>query len=276
MKKYLLGIVGLLALTATGPAGAADMPLKAPALAPVFDWNRCYVGGHVGYGWGRNRNDFGQAVASGPTENFEAFPAEFGPFDHNTSGGVAGVQAGCNRTWGNWLIGIEGEAFWTGMKGSFTAPEDSTPPGDPGTFSRFESRNLWDIDLAVRLGMLFNANQDLLYVKGGGVLGRFRYTEWHDDFPTTHSCPGIAFVGNQFVNGTCSVDLNQTVPGWLVGFGWEHVISIPASLTFKAEVDFIGYPSHNVAYPSAPATMQQFAVTDSKVIFKVGVNKYFP
>jgi len=265
MKKYLMGIVGVLALTATGPAGAADMPLKAPALAaPTFNWNRCYFGGHVGWGWGKDTNDFGKAIASGPTESFEAFPAEFGPFDHNTRGGVAGIQAGCNHQWaGNWLVGIEGEFFGTGIKGSATAPEDGA---DPGTFSAFESRNLWDFDLAVRVGMLFNANQDLLYVKGGGVLSRFRYTESHDDFPSTHACPNF---------GTCSVTLDQTVGGFLVGVGWEHVIMIP-NLTFKAEWDFIGYPTHSVAYPSAGATIQNFGVKDSKSIIKVGVNFYFP
>jgi outer membrane immunogenic protein len=273
MKKYLLGIVGVLALTATGPASAADMPLKAPLAAPAFNWNRCYVGGHVGWGWGRDKNDFGIAVASGPTEN-EGFPAEFGPFDHNTKGGVAGVQAGCNHLWApNWLVGIEGEAFWSGIKGSATAPEDFT---DPGAFSAFESRNLWDLDIALRLGVLFNANNDLLYVKAGGVLGRFRYTETHDDFPTVHGCPLIAGPGV----GTCSVTLNQTVPGLLVGVGWEHVLFLP-HWTFKAEWDYMNFGSHNVSYPSAaPAPlvppMQQFAVRDTKSIIKVGVNFYFP
>jgi outer membrane immunogenic protein len=268
MKKYLLGIVGVLALTASGPAGAADMPLKAPPLAPAFNWNRCYIGGHVGYGWGRDKNDFGAAIASGATEGFEGFPPEFGPFDHNTSGGVVGGQFGCNVQWApNWLVGIEGEAFWSGIKGSATAPEDGT---DPGTFSRFESRNLWDVDIAVRAGMVLPGGMDLLYAKAGAVLGGFRYTEWHDDFPTTHSCFLIS------ASNTCSATLNQTVGGWLVGFGWEHVISIPGSWTFKAELDFIGYPSHSVAYPSAAAAIQNFAVTDSKAIFKVGVNHYFP
>src|SRR5580700_235871 len=187
MKKYLLGIAGVLALTASGPAGAADLPVKAPPLlaAPAFNWSRCYVGVHAGYGWGRDKNDFGTAIASGATEN-EGFPAEFGPFDHNTSGGVFGAQAGCNYQWApGWLVGIEGEVFWSGIKGGFTAPEDGA---DPGTFSRFESRNLWDGDIALRLGHVLPGGMDLLYVKAGGVLGGFRYTETHDDFPTTHSC----------------------------------------------------------------------------------------
>lgn len=269
MKKYFLGIVGLLALTASGPAGAADMALKAPAAVPLFNWNRCYVGGHLGYGWGKDTNAFGDAVKSGATEVFEPgfFPQEFGPFDHNTHGGVAGVQAGCNHQWaGNWLVGIEGEAFWSGIKGSATAPEDGA---DPGTFSQFESRNRWDLDLAVRVGMLFNGNQDLLYAKAGGVLGGFRYTEWHDDFPTTHACLTIS------TSSTCSATIDQTVPGWLVGVGWEHVLFIP-HWTFKAEYDFIGYPSHSVAYPSAAAAIQNFGVKDTKNIVKVGLNFYFP
>src|SRR5437763_16586463 len=84
MKKLLLAGVAFFALTAGGPASAADVPVrpvyKAPpvtaAVAP-FNWSRCYVGAHGGYGWGRNTNDFGTAIASGPTESFEAFPAEF-------------------------------------------------------------------------------------------------------------------------------------------------------------------------------------------------------
>ena len=72
MKKLLLGSVAFVALTAGGPAGAADLRtpvLKAPpAAAPVpFNWSKCYFGGHVGYGWGKNTNSFGAAVASGPT-----------------------------------------------------------------------------------------------------------------------------------------------------------------------------------------------------------------
>jgi opacity protein-like surface antigen len=156
MKKLLLAGVAFFSLTAGGPASAADVPVrpvyKAPpaaaAIAP-FNWSRCYVGVHGGYGWGHNTNDFGTAVASGPTEAFEAFPAEFGPFHHNTQGWLFGGQAGCNWQFTpNWLIGVEGELKWSRIRGSFTAPEDGFPVGDPGQFSRFESRNLWDGDLA--------------------------------------------------------------------------------------------------------------------------------
>src|ERR1700681_265126 len=118
MKKLLLGTVTLAAMAAAGSALAGDLPTKAPIYkAPVvvpvaYSWTGCYVGAHAGYGWGRDKNDFGRAIATDPTE-IEGFPAEFGPFDHNTNGGVVGGQVGCNYQTGNWVVGVEGELWWS-------------------------------------------------------------------------------------------------------------------------------------------------------------------
>jgi outer membrane immunogenic protein len=95
-------------------ASAADMPVKAykaPVAAPAaFSWTGCYIGGHGGYGWGRNRNNFNDAIRSDPTEGGETFAAEFASFDHNTNGAVLGGQAGCNYQFQqNWVVGVEGE-----------------------------------------------------------------------------------------------------------------------------------------------------------------------
>jgi outer membrane immunogenic protein len=266
MNKFLLGstaLVALVAFAAVGSAGAADLPVyKAPPMvaAPVFSWTGCYIGAHAGYGWGRNRNDFGTAIASGATEN-EGFPAEFGPFDHNTNGGVVGGQVGCNYQWANnWVVGVEGELWWSGMKGGFTAPEDGA---DPGTFSRFESRNLWDGDVALRLGYAWG--RSLLYGKAGVAVGSFRYTEMHDDFPTTHSCPTQS--------GVCSVTITDTRAGLLLGVGWEYAWT--NNWTFKVEYDYINFGSTNIAYPSLAAGIQNFSVRDTKQIVKVGVNYKF-
>jgi outer membrane immunogenic protein len=263
MMRILLGGFGISALLIVGTANAADMPLKAPpavAAAP-FSWNGCYIGAHAGYGWGRDTNSFGQAVASGGTEGFEGFPAEFGPFNHNTSGGVAGGQAGCNyQPSPNWLFGVESELFWSGIKGSFTAPEDFT---DPGQFSRFQSSNRWDGDIALRAGFVSGVN--LFYGKAGVAVGNFKYTETHDDFPTVHGCPG---------GGACSVSFTDTRAGLLLGAGWEHAfVGTPWSV--KVEYDYINYGSANIPYPSTGlfgAAIQNFPVKDTKQIVKVGVN----
>jgi len=268
MNRFMLGSTALLAFAAVGSAGAADLPVKAPPMvaAPVFSWTGCYIGAHAGYGWGRNRNDFGTAIASGPTEN-EGFPAEFGPFDHNTNGGVVGGQVGCNNQFANnWVVGVEAEAWWSGMKGSFTAPEDFA---DPGQYSRFESRNRWDGDVALRLGYAWG--RSLLYGKAGVAVGSFQYTETHDDIPTIHAC----FAAPA---GLCSATLNNTRAGLLLGVGWEYAWT--NNWSFKVEYDYINFGSTNIAYPSTsppplPQPIQNFAVSDTKQIVKVGVNYRF-
>ena len=126
MKKLLLSGVAIAALAAISSANAADLgqrPVyKAPpvvAPVPVFTWTGCYIGAHGGFGWGRDHNDFGVAVASGGTEGGEPgfFPQEFGPFNHNTSGGVAGGQVGCNYQFAaNWVVGVEGEPGGLGSR----------------------------------------------------------------------------------------------------------------------------------------------------------------
>ena len=48
MRRLALGAFSLVALA--GAASAADMPVKAPFIAPppVFSWTGCYIGGNVG------------------------------------------------------------------------------------------------------------------------------------------------------------------------------------------------------------------------------------
>ena len=56
MYQHRLGLAlaSALALTISTPLFAADMPVKAPPLAPaaaVYDWTGVYVGGEVGGKW---------------------------------------------------------------------------------------------------------------------------------------------------------------------------------------------------------------------------------
>jgi outer membrane immunogenic protein len=240
------------------------MPVKAPmhvAAPATFSWTGCYVGANAGYGWGRNRNNFNDAIRSDPTEGGEPLPAEFASFDHNTSGGVAGGQIGCNYQFQqNWVVGVEGEFAWSGIKGSLTNPEDVA---DPGQYSRFETKNLWNGDLALRLG--YAVDRSLLYGKVGAAWGSFRYTETHDDFPTTHACATVT--------GVCSVSFTNTRAGLLLGVGWEYAFT--NNWTGKVEYDYINYGSANIPYPDAVAAIQTVQVRDTVSIVKVGVNYLF-
>ncbi|MGB9115389.1 MAG: hypothetical protein WCC91_08930, partial [Bradyrhizobium sp.] len=58
MKRMLIGIATVTSLLATS-AFAADLPArtytKAPVyVEPVFNWTGFYVGGNIGYSWGRS------------------------------------------------------------------------------------------------------------------------------------------------------------------------------------------------------------------------------
>ena len=97
MSRVLLRLVAgaSFLVCAFSPAMAADAvrivaapPLPPVAVAPVFTWTGCYVGGHVGWGWGDKR--FGNPA-------FAVFAPVGETFELNVNGLIAGGQVGCDR-----------------------------------------------------------------------------------------------------------------------------------------------------------------------------------
>src|SRR5580692_11924795 len=141
MKKFLLGTVALVALGATVPALAADLPArtapytKAPAyVAPIYNWTGFYIGGHIGGAFAGNNS------LSGSDGRF-----------------LGGVQGGADYQFGNnWVIGVEAEYSWlaNGNNG-VTFPA--------GTVASTNSDQLGSV--TGRLGYSFGPT--LLYAKGG-------------------------------------------------------------------------------------------------------------
>src|SRR6516165_4425149 len=112
-RRVLLASVSAVALFIASEAKSADLPVKAPIIAPapIFSWTGCYVGGHVGFGWGRNHHtQTGSTAFSGVSggtivENGAARGAV------DTSGGLIGGQVGCNYQYAsNWVFGVQGDA----------------------------------------------------------------------------------------------------------------------------------------------------------------------
>jgi outer membrane immunogenic protein len=69
MKRLLLAGATIASLIATN-AFAADLPAKVYTKAPppvvaVYNWTGFYVGGNVGYSWGRSRDDSTLANTAG-------------------------------------------------------------------------------------------------------------------------------------------------------------------------------------------------------------------
>ena len=87
MRRILLASAAAFGLA--GSAFAADLPSAAPPPIyvpplPIFTWTGVYVGGQVGYGWGKNRVNF--------DDNFDDYDA----FSYNTSGVIGGAHVGYN------------------------------------------------------------------------------------------------------------------------------------------------------------------------------------
>lgn len=97
MNKYVLAGAALVALS--GAASAADLTYEAPpAAAPVvtdaaFDWTGFYAGVHGGAIFGKTSGDF----------------------DESANGGVAGLQAGYNYQFGQFVIGAETDFAYTSI-----------------------------------------------------------------------------------------------------------------------------------------------------------------
>jgi outer membrane immunogenic protein len=95
-------------------AGPMVMPVKAPrAVAAAWTWSGYYLGGHAGYGWGRDPQS--DTIFGGKVTNFPLFG------DINSRGFVAGFQAGGNWQMGAWVTGLEIDLSGTGIKGSTTS-----------------------------------------------------------------------------------------------------------------------------------------------------------
>src|SRR5258706_2080370 len=112
MKKLFLLSIALVAGVANGPSGAADlltnMSMKAPVMAPVYNWTGCYIGANVG--GGSDQETFTN-VNPNRLPNFDLG-------SEHATGAMGGGQIGCDYQVGNWVVGAQGMFDATDFKGS--------------------------------------------------------------------------------------------------------------------------------------------------------------
>jgi outer membrane immunogenic protein len=147
MKKFLLATVALVALGATVPALAADLPArtytKAPAYAPapIYNWTGFYIGGHLGGAFNGNNGFSGAGLVT----------------SNNNGAFLGGLQGGADYQFApTWVVGIEAQYSWLGSSNNSTVF-----PG-VGTFN-MNQRGLGSV--TGRLGYTWGPT--LLYAKGG-------------------------------------------------------------------------------------------------------------
>jgi outer membrane immunogenic protein len=232
---------------------AADMTMpmsaKAPVYsAPAFSWTGFYIGALVGGG-----------TLSDPQNNFEGASTATGG-----KGAIAGGQLGYNYQDGNWLFGIEGEGFWSGIKDSLDFNNVNSTTGAVTSISNTTFNNRYDYTIAGRVGLTFD--RTLVFAKGGWAWGNYKFT---DSFASATS------VNHGFDNGTVTLD------GALFGVGLEHALT--RNWTVKFEYDYIAYGSKTLSTTgcnTSGATTNCFfnggsPLSSNKQLFKFGVNYLF-
>jgi len=230
MRRILF--VGVLALASNAPAFAADLPPAAPApraayvpAAPAFSWTGFYVGTNGGYG-------FGQSKWNTPLGSVGGFA---------TNGPLAGATAGGNYQWGQFVLGIEGDADWQNLRGSQTsAPCSTVGVGSCATVSN------WISTIRGRAG--FAMDRTLLYITAGGAFANVK--------PSTGALP---FSGG-------------TEPGWTAGAGVEFAMT--DNWTAKLEYLYADF-QRNTCNVGSCGILGAASVQLTENMLRVGVNYKF-
>jgi outer membrane immunogenic protein len=274
LKRALLAGVGGIALLARVPAYAADLATRPtnevpPAIvpAPIFSWTGCYIGGHVGGGWGRKEfSDPGGAFFAARGEAVRV----------NTSGFLGGGQVGCDWQFArNWVIGIEGAAAWADLRGDTVDVFTHTtgggplqpPPSTTTTTGTFVTRTDFLASATGRVGWAWD--RWLFYGKGGAAWDHDKYS-----FVGRVTVPG-------FPNGFAPFDLaaSESRTGWTAGAGIEWAFW--SNWSAKLEYQFYDFGNRRVTFldiknerpPVSAATDQQIHTLKLAINYRFGWSK---
>ena len=255
-----IAIAALAATSAVSAASAADMAVKAPPPpVEIWNWTGFYIGGNIGYSWGRANAD---VTYFNPVTGAVIVPpaGSITNRSFNMDGGLLGGQAGYNWQTGSWVWGAEADIQWTRERGganylcALSVPVTAggctpgltfTPsPGVTGTSIAFDQSLEWFGTARLRGGWLASS-RTLLYVTGGLAYGGLK------------TSAAIAGVNGNGIALTAAGSTTDTRVGWTIGAGVEGMIT--QNWTAKLEylyMDLGGFRSGTVSLvPIAPAAL---------------------
>ena len=200
--KASMACAGAFAAAATlaGTAFAAE-PAPLPPPIPIFTWNGLYVGGQIGYAWGRD-----PVTWSGISNDDELAG---GTFSHNPQGVIGGAHVGYNFQINQWVLGLEGSVDGTSLSNTLVVPVNDFVGDTPGSVTASSKPNVQG-SLRGRLGIAFD--RALIYGTGGVALTGFDTTI----VDTTGFFTGVPGSNATFTN---------TRAGWTVGGGIEYAVT---------------------------------------------------
>jgi outer membrane immunogenic protein len=206
MRRQLL-LASVAAIALTGSAFAADLPSRAPPPVylppvPIFTWTGLYLGGQVGYAWGRDSGNvaffhpvFDPSDSDGDVDEPGDIPAFLSNSSTSSSpqGVIGGAHIGYNLQIAQWVAGLEGTVDGTSIGKSVFDP-----------ISSITARTREPIQGSIRARAGVAWDRFLVYATGGAA-----FTGIKD----TYSVPGA------------SEDISKTRSGWTVGGGLEYALT---------------------------------------------------
>jgi outer membrane immunogenic protein len=254
-------IVAVASLIAASRAWAADLPVRTgppPAYYPVatiYDWGGGYIGINGGYAFGQSQ----WSDPSNPSGNTSS-----GNFHVN--GGLVGVTMGVSGQFGAFVLGVEGDLDWQGVKGTSgstfcTSLITSTAVGATAAGLNCKTESNWMGTIRARFGYAWD--RVLLYGTAGGAGANVQT-----------ALSGLPVQNNAEF-------------GWTVGAGFEAAFA--ENWTVKFEYLFLdlagnatcnhgyscGYDVAAVAQPATPAIGSSSTVKFNENIVRVGLNFKF-
>jgi|SRR4051812_32661361 outer membrane immunogenic protein len=267
MKRSVL--IAAVFASASVPALAADLPVKARPAPPPFvemmTWNGFYIGINGGYSWGHSSRDLN---FYNPLTGVTLVTAAGG--GRNLDGGLFGGQIGYNWQASNWVFGIEADAQWTGQKGSTAVfcPVVGCFPGlivvPGGTSAAISDKLEWFGTIRGRVGVTVTPSL-LLYATGGGAFGSVNT----DLAVSTVTATGVPI--------SIAASRKTDRFGWTVGAGIETMFASNWSAKLEYLYVDLGSISNSVVLPTTAgfplAANVTSRVTDN--IIRAGINYHF-
>ena len=264
----------------TGVAGAADLAVKTPIVAPVpvFSWTGVYLGIGGGTGWGNNEYTWNQdatlAAVMAQMPNPGTLP-QLGPTQGSLpiSGGLFGGQLG-----GNWQVeravfGIQADAHWADIEGHgscFDAGAVATAGISFGCNDKVSSFGT----VTGRVGAALD--RALIYAKGGWA---WEFSQHNENLTAPFNVMG----GNNSPASITPASSSQFQTGWTFGAGVEFALA--QNWFAFIEYNYLDFgtksanSTHVLSQPNnVPATLVipiQATATEQFNIVKVGVNYRF-
>lgn len=208
MKRLFVGAVAIASLFGSA-AMAADLAVKAAPMpvAAVYGWTGFYIGGNLGYSWGRSFN----------TETISRFNTGAVLFTSSSSDNVNGVigggQVGYNWQFQNWVFGLEADFQGSGERGSRDLVCVACADDGTNITSTLTQKLDWFGTVRGRLGFLATPSV-LLYGTGGLAYGELR---------TSGTITGNTIAGTPITVAFPGTSSTRT--GWTVGAGVEGKIA---------------------------------------------------